>query len=851
LAVLTIDDRKLVSYVDPCLIAQADPGPDTSFSCQGFPPGYPNGALAEGHSQAVDAGGWIDAVADAAFGHFIEPGFSGAPVFGGHGASVCPGEVIGLCVTADAGGKRVARLIPPGHLAHAVRAVASPYRWLEHFSDRDVAYFFGRKDLTAELWDDLKKQRFVLLAGPVGSGKSSLVGAGLVASARREEVDAVVMRPLAHARAELARALGLPADPPADDDAILDKIRSRPASKGLLLAVDQAEELTHGKNREQAGQFLQLLADLLGECSELRIVLAARSDELPALLAAQPRTRLLEKNLRYIDELGREELRWAIARPAERLRVNFAPGLVTLIVNDAVKSRVPLPILQLCLSRLWENRETKTIPETIPEHVYRELGGLTGALASHAKSVMEQIHAEAEKLPFLARSILKSHLGLGMIGLGILGRLFLGNSNDDPEQSLSEGIDRVYRAVILQFVEVGDKGEDARRRVRTSDLNPLEKWLAQQLRKGRLLVVSSDAASGEDMMELAHDSLLTKWTPLSNLIEARRDHLRLRSQLQREAAYWNMRGRPARYRWSDERALEVAGMMREMSHHLSDVEQLFLGPVDRPTMLETLGDANTTHSVRATIGTRLALLGDTRPGTGIENGLPDIVWCPVPAGRVMISDVGEYNVDAFAIAKYPVTYAQYRQFLESPDGYRDDHWWNELSKRYYEEPGRQIPLLDNHPAVNVDWMEAVAYCRWLTRRLQKTVRLPAEWEWQLAATQGDPTFEFPWGPNWDENRANTYENKLNFTVAVGLYPQGLPDNAPLDLAGNIWEWCINTHHDPRPVPETSFGGTESRAIRGGASSSTAKYARTSFRNRYRPDYRFDALGFRLVCATPQ
>jgi hypothetical protein len=188
-------------------------------------------------------------------------------------------------------------------------------------------------------------------------------------------------------------------------------------------------------------------------------------------------------------------------------------------------------------------------------------------------------------------------------------------------------------------------------------------------------------------------------------------------------------------------------------------------------------------------------------------------------------------------------------FVDASDGYRAEQWWAGLSKRYYEEPGRQIPLYGNHPAVNVDWMEAVAYSRWLSHRLKTEIRLPTEWEWQQAATQGKADRTFPWGPVWDGSRANTYENGLNPSVAVGLYPQGMAADAPLDLAGNVWEWCINDYSHLVPVSETTFDGKESRAIRGGAGSSPCKYARTSFRNRYRPDYRFDALGFRLMRAT--
>src|SRR5208283_1952071 len=226
-------------------------------------------------------------------------------------------------------------------------------------------------------------------------------------------------------------------------------------------------------------------------------------------------------------------------------------------------------------------------------------------------------------------------------------------------------------------------------------------------------------------------------------------------------------------------------------------------------------------------------------------------WCPISAGQVSLTNVdAPFDVDAFRIAKYPVTYAQYQLFVDAKDGYREPQWWRGLAKRYYEEPGRQIPLLPNHPAVNVDWTEAVAYCRWLSQQVNLTVRLPTEWEWQQAAANGNRSFEYPWGPEWEEMRGNTYENRLNRTLAVGLYAQDTADDQPLDLAGNIWEWCLNEYARPVTVKQIKLIGKGTRAIRGGAGSSPHEYARASYRNHYRPDYRFDALGFRLVCVNP-
>jgi len=188
------------------------------------------------------------------------------------------------------------------------------------------------------------------------------------------------------------------------------------------------------------------------------------------------------------------------------------------------------------------------------------------------------------------------------------------------------------------------------------------------------------------------------------------------------------------------------------------LERDFLGPLDRDRMLAALDEPATTHEERAIIGVRLALLGDPRPGVGLRaDGLPDIVWCPVPGGEVTLEeDAGTFAVEPFQIAKYPVTYRQYRAFLDAEDGYHNPEWWRGLwVDQPPEKPRRQFNRRDNHPAENLAWLEAVPFCRWLSARLGYEVRLPTECEWQQAATGGDPANVYPWGPEWDGNRANS------------------------------------------------------------------------------------------------
>jgi WD40 repeat protein len=521
IAILALPESVPLAGLQACLIAETDPAPDTAFSAQGFPVGWTNGALTEGTLRGADASGRLDTVADSAFGHFIEPGFSGAPVFAGKGSAVIAGNALGMCVTHDAGGKRIARLIPPAHLAQALRAVVSPYRWLAAFEARDTPFYFGREALVESLWQEMRERRFLLLAAASGSGKSSVLRAGLASRAVAAGCAVRIFRPLSDALAELAAAFGLPRE--SEMATIGDAIRREADRQTLLLGMDQAEELVRGAQAERAGALLQLFAELREELDgRLLPALAARGDALDALFAVQPRLGsraapgLLERHLRFLDPLGREELRAAVARPAARLRVRFAPRLAEGIVEDVLRDEVPLPIVQLCLSRLWLSR----VGDEIPGSAYEQMGGVRGALVRQASDVLGAIEHRAKQLADDRNLVFDSR----KIGQRLISQV---------------------RAILVHLVQVGaSQREDRRRRVPVSELprlaaGPLgflEALLARRELEAGRLVVSLRLPDGAEALELAHDSLLTEWKELRDWVDEdrafRRWHDRLLARAQ-------------------------------------------------------------------------------------------------------------------------------------------------------------------------------------------------------------------------------------------------------------------------------------------------------------------------------
>jgi hypothetical protein len=166
------------------------------------------------------------------------------------------------------------------------------------------------------------------------------------------------------------------------------------------------------------------------------------------------------------------------------------------------------------------------------------------------------------------------------------------------------------------------------------------------------------------------------------------------------------------------------------------------------------------HVARASVGVRLALLGDRRKGVGLRaDGLPDIDWRLIEGGEVTIeirADPFNPNsevvlilrrvVAPFHIARYPVTVIQFQAFLQNCQ-------WNDKLKLargfpvdlYNYQSPRHWARYGNYPADSVNWYHAAAFCHWLSARLGFLVRLPTEAEWQFAATGGESVRGWPWG----------------------------------------------------------------------------------------------------------
>lgn len=240
--------------------------------------------------------------------------------------------------------------------------------------------------------------------------------------------------------------------------------------------------------------------------------------------------------------------------------------------------------------------------------------------------------------------------------------------------------------------------------------------------------------------------------------------------------------------------------------------------------------------------------GVTPPHRSKRIRIPDIAWVEIPGGPFLYQHGEARELPTFWIARHPITNLQYQTFIDD-GGYREERWWRDLKRPEPQESRWQQP---NRPRTNVDWFEAVAFSRWLCARLglkEGELRLPSEEEWEKAA-RGPKGLAYPWGENYRSGFANVDEKALagpwhlEQTTAVGLYPHGRSPNGVEDLAGTVWEWCLNKYDKPEDVIVDS--GEDRRVLRGGSWLNDPNSARADDRGRYPPGDRLFNLGFRLV-----
>jgi hypothetical protein len=672
----------------------------------------------------------------------------------------------------------------------------SPFPGLRAFTTADAPIFYGRGAETDSLLSKLIKHRFVAVIGGSGSGKSSLVGAGLIPRlsdgvgpegvhwllpqydlATRQwhglrftpgEIDGNPFRAMAAKLAPLVqqRVPDIVARIQDDYDAMSDfaKVISSPdvTHPVALMFIDQFEELFTLCDQAHSVPFASFLQHCSGlEC--LRVIVTLRSDFYQHCVDLAPMASLLREGSFPLSP-PTDTLLEMITGPAQRVALEFEEGLTGAILRDTSGEPGALALLAYTLDELYRASPDKHL---ITRESYQGLGGVQGALGRRAEQTYQRL---------------------------------IGTDQN------------AFGRVFSELISVDEMGIATRRRTRLRNFaeDPESTDLIEAFVRDRLLVVSEER---EPILEVAHEALFRHWDRLAQWIRQEQEDLILLRQLRQATMLWANKGRRDEYLWSGERLKEAHAMAQRRHPILNENEQDFLrSEVER--IMEIVDDPRASHSQRAQLGDRLAMISDTRPGIDVTpDGIPDIAWCEV-------SD----NIGQFLIAKYPVTYRQFRCFTDSLEKDR---------QRSTEVIGKQFRQIDNCPAENVSFDHAMNFCRWFSNRIGRHVRLPTESEWERAACGSHPEYNYPWGTEWHPEYANTSDSRLSRTTAVGMYPMGNADCGACDMSGNVWEWTAT---------EGPLG--DEHILRGGSWLTGAELATVRSWRPQRDDKRGNNVGFR-------
>ena len=464
--------------------------------------------------------------------------------------------------------------LPSTIFSSPAAALENPYKGLHAFGEADADNFFGRDSLTQELLGRLSETndltRFLAVVGPSGSGKSSLVKAGLIPALRRgglpgsEHWFIVDFMPGAHPLEELEVALlRVAANPP---DNLLAQLRESergllrtlkrilPAddSVELVLVIDQFEELfTLTDDGVERAHFLGLLVTaLLDARSRLRLIITLRADFTDRPLQYLDFGEIVRQRTEFVLPLSPDELEQAITQPATRLGLTWEAGLVTTIINDVGDQPGTLPLLQYALTELFERRDGRRLTLA----AYQAGGGVLGTLAHRA----EEIYA----------------------GL------------NESEQELT-------RQLFLRLVTPGEGAEDIRRRVLRSELLSLvtrhsslageTSTTATEQRtpdkgqltidifgKHRLLTFDRDPVSRAPTVEIAHEALIREWDRLRNWLADSRADIRLQRLLAAAAHEWIQANRDPGFLLYGSRLDQFEGWAESSDVALTQDERTFL-----------------------------------------------------------------------------------------------------------------------------------------------------------------------------------------------------------------------------------------------------------------------------------
>jgi WD40 repeat protein/transcriptional regulator with XRE-family HTH domain len=433
---------------------------------------------------------------------------------------------------------------------------ASPYKGLNYFEEIDADLFAGRESLSNKLAERIlglasskspDERRFLAIVGASGSGKSSLVRAGVVPALRWNKISADwpihVFTPTAQPHESLAASL---TDSVAATATLMDDLERDPRTLNLfikrlnqprnglhaLLVVDQFEEVfTLCRSEERRTSFIDNLLIASSETDGPTIIVIALRADFYGHCAGHPRLReALAQQQEYIGVMSDEELRCAIEEPARRGQWELEPGLVDLLLHDVGHEPGALPLLSHALLETWQRRRGRTMTLS----GYAASGGVRGAIAETAEAVFTDQFTREQQV--------------------------------------------IAQRIFLRLTELGDETGtgDTRRRAAFTELilRPEEAATTQAVLKAladaRLITTSADSA------EVAHEALIREWPTLRGWLEEDRENLRLHRHLTETSQEWSASNRETGMLYRGARLTQVREWAAGHADEMNDLEREFI-----------------------------------------------------------------------------------------------------------------------------------------------------------------------------------------------------------------------------------------------------------------------------------
>lgn len=557
IAVLELTSR-VPSDAAPAKLLAFEKTQETRFRSFGFPKDFDAGVWATGVIKGINADNWLQLEDVKAQGYKVEQGFSGGPIWDDDRYGV-----VGIVVAEDTDEQRKAafgissdELLAMLQKSGGIAQTENPYRGLEPFEAAHAQYFFGRTKMIYSLAEKVAQRNFVAVVGPSGSGKSSLIRAGLLPKLKSEYgYSDVVITPTKNPVDRLILGLlewqNIPslADNLSEARKIADLIQQDPATiqrffmqaqgngqAKRVLVVDQFEELfTQVADEKTRHVFIDTLI-AISQDGFAKVVIAIRADFYGSLLADPFLGPLVNESQHNVLPLSRDELREVIEQPALMLGRRFDPGLVEFILQETLGQPGYLPLLEFALTQLWDKQ---TPSGMLTVQAYDDIGRVAGAMARAAEQVVKKYEQQHKT--------------------------------------------NLVRQVFVRLVQPGLNAPDTRRRATKDELSQQENaelWdVVKDLADARLVVTNFDTTTQDETVEVSHEALIKGWARLGEWVDGDREFLTWRqSQLDQELRKWELANRDdgallrgealaIAKRWLRERANDIGIEEREYIFH--------------------------------------------------------------------------------------------------------------------------------------------------------------------------------------------------------------------------------------------------------------------------------------------